>query len=64
MGSKDTQLCSFWLGMSDKVKHDIEGTGSVSVHPDPMIEVRFYVPPCFLPNGNVFPLYMKGEKML
>lgn len=51
--------------MSDKVKNDIEGTGRMSIHPDPTIEVRFYVPPCFPSKWKcVFILYERERNAL
>ena len=51
--------------MSGKVKNDIEGTGGVSVHPDPVIEVRFYVLPCFPSKWKcVFTLYERERNAL
>lgn len=51
--------------MSDKVINDIEGTDGVSINPGPMIEVRFYVPPCFPSKWKcVFTLYERERNAL
>ena len=50
--------------MSDRVKPDTEGPGSVSTHPAPVTEVSFMFLLISLQNGNVFSLHMKGKEML
>lgn len=57
-------VCSYWLGVSDKVKSDTEVMGSASGHPGSVIEFSFMFFLVSLKNGNVFSLYTKGKEML
>lgn len=51
--------------MSDKVKNNIGGTSGVNIYPDPVIEVRFYVPPGFPSKWKcVFTLYERERNAL